>query len=388
MENFENQSETNIKGDETVYERKYIKPINPRNPFDNPTENPEYNDDYGKIVPQIAIEGCEIPHIPSKAEKRKIRYYYNIAGGGILFHLIISVIIANVLSFAVMMILMGLNGVRFSEMISGGGSKISEYINGSSIMSGITLLSYLTANLTAFFIGCKFADIKIKSLFKTQKLTGTLVIQYIFVGLFIQRIAGLSVAFLENLMTHSDLIGNSDVVKYSDPKALIVSACYACIIAPVTEELLYRGFVMKTFSKVSQRFGIFISAFFFGIMHGNIAQFMLAFLVGIFMGYIDVKHNSLIPSMCVHFTINFMSTVSGLILNYTENNSALIIIFNILIFLIFFAGLIMFILFCKQNKLPKSSVHQQFRSLNLALTSPAAVIAAAAYFIILLITTF
>lgn len=388
MEDIQNKSEIIAESNETIYKPKYTKTINPHNAFNNPTENPEYNDDYGKIVPQISIEGCKIPHIPSKAEKKKIRYFYNIAGGGILFHLAISVIIANILSLIILLILMELNGVRFSEIQSAEGTKILEYINSSSIMSGITLISYLTANLTAFFIGCKFADIEIKSLFKTQKLTGTLIIQYVLAGLFIQRIAGLAVTVLENIMTQIDLIGNSDVVKYSSPKAFIISACYTCIIAPVTEEFLYRGFVMKTFSKVSQRFGIFISAFFFGIMHGNVAQFVLAFLVGIFMGYLNVKHNSLIPSICVHFAINIMSTASGFILNYAGNDSAVIIVFSILTFIIFFAGLIAFILFCRQNKLPKSSIHQQFRSLNIFLTSPAAVIAAAVYIISLMITTF
>ena len=388
MENIQNKSEINTENNELIYEPKYTKPIDPHNAFDNPTENPDYNDDYGKIVPQISIEGCKIPHLPSKAEKKRIRYFYNIAGGGILFHLVISVTLANILSFAVMGVLMGINGISLSDVISGEGAKISEYMNRSSITSGITLLCYLATNLTAFFIGCKFADIEIKSLFKTQKLTGSLIVQYILAGLFIQRIAGITVAFLGNIMTQSDLIGNSDVVKYTDPKAFIISGCYACIIAPVTEEFLYRGFIMKTFSKVSQRFGIFISAFFFGIMHGNVAQFILAFLVGIFMGYLDVKHNSLIPSICVHFAINLMSTASGFILNYAENESALMIIFNLLIFIIFFAGLIAFILFCRQNKLPKSNIHQQFRSLNLFLTSPAAVIAAAVYIIILMVTTF
>ena len=378
MENIQNKSEINTENNELIYEPKYTKPINPHNAFDNPTENPDYNDDYGKIVPQISIE----------AEKKRIRYFYNIAGGGILFHLVISVTLANILSFAVMGLIMGINGISLSDVISGEGAKISEYMNRSSITSGITLLCYLATNLTAFFIGCKFADIEIKSFFKTQKVTGSLIVQYILAGLFIQRIAGITVAFLGNIMTQSDLIGNSDVVKYTDPKAFIISACYACIIAPVTEEFLYRGFIMKTFSKVSQRFGIFISAFFFGIMHGNIAQFILAFLVGIFMGYLDVKHNSLIPSICVHFAINLMSTASGFILNYAENESALMIIFNLLIFIIFFAGLIAFILFCRQNKLPKSNIHQQFRSLNLFLTSPAAVIAAAVYIIILMVTTF
>lgn len=388
MENFQNESKTDFLYSDADCSRSSVEPINPQNPFKNPTENPEYNGDYGAIVPQIAIEGCEIPHLPGKAEKKKIRYFYNIAGGGILFHLITSVILANILTFAAMAVLMVINGISLSDMISGEGVKISEYINGSSIASGITLLSYLTANLITFFIGCKFADIEVKSLFKTEKLTGTLVIQYIFAGLFIQRIAGITVALLENLMTQGDLMANSDIVKYSDPKALIISACYACIVAPVTEELLYRGFIMKTFSKVSQRFGIFASAFFFGIMHGNVAQFVLAFLVGVFMGYLDVKHNSLIPSICVHFAVNLMSSVSGLLLNYIENNSAEYLIFSLLMFIIIFIGLVMFITFCRKNKLPKSNIHQQFRCLNIALTSPVVVIAAAVYFVILLITTF
>ena len=86
MENIQNKSEINTESNELIYEPKYTKPINPHNAFDNPTENPDYNDDYGKIVPQISIEGCKIPHLPSKAEKKRIRYFYNIAGGGILFH--------------------------------------------------------------------------------------------------------------------------------------------------------------------------------------------------------------------------------------------------------------------------------------------------------------
>ena len=71
MENIQNKSEINTENNELIYEPKYTKPINPHNAFDNPTENPDYNDDYGKIVPQISIEGCKIPHLPSKAEKKE-----------------------------------------------------------------------------------------------------------------------------------------------------------------------------------------------------------------------------------------------------------------------------------------------------------------------------
>lgn len=371
-----------INEERSSSQTRYVRPIDPKNPFDNPTENPEYNDDYGKIVPQIAIEGCEIPHIPGKPEKKKIRYYYNIAGGGILFHLALSVIIANILSFISYAVLMQINGIRLSEFFTGGGAEISAYMSNSSIMSGITLLSYLTANIAAFFIGCKFADINVPSFFKTQNLTVPLVIQYILAGLFIQRIAGIAVTLLQQIFTTADLIGTAEVVQYTNPKVMIVSACYACIVAPFTEELLYRGFVMKTFSKVSQRFGIFASAFFFGIMHGNTAQFILAFLVGIFMGYIDIKHNSLVPSVCVHFSLNLMSVISGFMINYSENGSAAMIIYNLALIAIFAAGLVMLILFLRRNRFPKSGIHQKFRCMDIVLTSPAVIAAVVVYAVI------
>ena len=76
QEEFQNQAKFHS------YDRKYVKPVDPYNPFDNPTENPEYNRDYGEVVPQIAIPGCELPFIPGKEEKKKIRNSYNIAVGG------------------------------------------------------------------------------------------------------------------------------------------------------------------------------------------------------------------------------------------------------------------------------------------------------------------
>ena len=91
---------------------------------------------------------------------------------------------------------------------------------------------------------------------------------------------------------------------------IAIMTIYSCLIAPITEELFFRGTLMKIFSKSNQRFGIVISAVFFGLAHGNLPQFMLAFLLGLFLGHIDMRHNSIVPSVVVHIFIN--STVDPL----------------------------------------------------------------------------
>ncbi|MGN1480539.1 lysostaphin resistance A-like protein [Porcipelethomonas sp.] len=391
MEYFDNESEAEQFEQDAryhVYNKQFVKPIDPHNPFDNPTENPDYNDDYGKLVPQISIEGCELPFMPGDEEKKKIRHFYNVAGGGILIHIASAYVIANVLYFIVMAVIMSINGISFSELFSGGADKISDMINNSSISSGITLISYLTANLLAFYAGCRFADIKTKSLFKTTDFSLANIIQYIVIGLFIQRLAALAITILYQLLPGTDLIGNSQVVTYTSFKAMAISVCYTCIIAPITEELFYRGFVMKTLSRVSQRFGILISAFFFGISHGNAAQFVLAFSLGIFMGYIDVKHNSVIPSMFVHFFVNSFATLSGVIDNYAGEESLITALMGFAAVVLFIAGIAAFIIFCRKNTFPKSSIHQKFRCGKIAFTSPAIIISAVIYIIAFISITF
>ena len=161
---------------------------------------------------------------------------------------------------------------------------------------------------------------------------------------------------------------------------------YTCIIAPVTEEFFFRGALMKIFSKSNQRFGIVASAVFFGLAHGNLPQFMLAFLIGVFMGHIDMKHNSIVPSVVVHIFINTMVSV---ISAFNENEvvmgmlSLLIIAFGII-------GFVMLLMFRKGCKLPVSTPAQSRRGIAIAKTSVGIIIAFSAqliYLVLLILTT-
>jgi len=154
----------------------------------------------------------------------------------------------------------------------------------------------------------------------------------------------------------------------TDIKNIMMDIIYGVIVAPITEELMVRGFVMKNLSRVSQRFGIIMSAFFFGVWHENITQFILAFAAGCFFGYITVKHNSLIPSIIAHMAVNFCATVFDLFDRFGLETAS--DIFNIFYVLLVFAGIVLLIKMLVTERFPYAMPEQSERGIRIALTSP------------------
>jgi membrane protease YdiL (CAAX protease family) len=82
------------------------------------------------------------------------------------------------------------------------------------------------------------------------------------------------------------------------------------VLAPVFEELLYRGIVLNKLRSGFSIFGaIIIQALFFGIVHMNIVQGTYAFLIGIILGYVVIWTGSLYSSIILHVVINSFSTI-------------------------------------------------------------------------------
>ena len=73
------------------------------------------------------------------------------------------------------------------------------------------------------------------------------------------------------------------------------------IVAPMTEELLFRGLFMRGFlSRYSPRKAILVSGIFFGLFHLNPWQFVHTTVIGILLGWWFFKTRSLIPCLFGH----------------------------------------------------------------------------------------
>lgn len=66
---------------------------------------------------------------------------------------------------------------------------------------------------------------------------------------------------------------------------------YASIGAPISEEILFRGCILRSFEPMGKKFAIFASALLFGLFHGNIIQIPFAFLIGLVLAYVTFEHN-------------------------------------------------------------------------------------------------
>lgn len=71
---------------------------------------------------------------------------------------------------------------------------------------------------------------------------------------------------------------------------------YSIAVAPICEELIYRGALLRYLEQYGRWFAIFISALVFALMHGNAVQLPIAFVIGLIFGYLALKHS-------IHLTI-------------------------------------------------------------------------------------
>lgn len=80
---------------------------------------------------------------------------------------------------------------------------------------------------------------------------------------------------------------------------------YAGVGAPIMEEIIFRGVVLRHLEPYGKRFAIVMSAFLFGIFHGNLVQIPYAFLVGLVLGYVAVEYN-ILWAMVLHMINNLV----------------------------------------------------------------------------------
>lgn len=106
-----------------------------------------------------------------------------------------------------------------------------------------------------------------------------------------------------------------DIVKQFFEKAIHLDFpgfLTVAIAAPILEELIFRGVLLKNFlKKYSVTKAIVLSALLFGIAHLNPWQFVGGFVMGIMMGWVYYKTKSVITVIFIHFVNNSFSFYLG-----------------------------------------------------------------------------
>lgn len=120
-----------------------------------------------------------------------------------------------------------------------------------------------------------------------------------------------------------------------------------CIFAPLVEELVFRGAVLRSLlrSPLHPVYGILISAVLFALVHINPAQMPHAFIIGLLLGWMYYRTGSILPGVAFHWANNtvvfvvcrvapYMQDMSLLeIFKGSQRSVILAIVFSLLIFI-------------------------------------------------------
>ncbi len=118
---------------------------------------------------------------------------------------------------------------------------------------------------------------------------------------------GIAMAWLEKLlpMSASELATLESMMGGG-----IGSWVLVCAIAPLVEEMFFRGILLRGMLKrYTPADAMVYSAFIFGVAHLNIYQFVIAFVVGLMAASLYLRTRSLWPGIVLHAGINTMVTV-------------------------------------------------------------------------------
>lgn len=307
---------------------------------------------------EAPIVSTEDPREKLKVTKGKCKRLIRFACLTILFQLLISSVIASIVSSALLipkLLNMDMSATPLSEIIN---MFLQSSMGLSSDEQMLTAaIAYVIANPLAAFLGLKMSRIgKIKPMFKGNKFntfetvcaccaaTGCSIVITLLSTLFSSFFAG-SDSFLDGFI-------NGGIA--SSAWGTVVTVLYVCILGPITEEILCRGAVLRISSPVGKVCAIVLSSVLFGFMHGNYTQMINATLMGLVFGYVAIKSESLIVPCIMHIFNNSISTILSVIaMKLTEKQAWVMnIVFEIVIGILGILGLIYLIK--KHGKITKN----------------------------------
>jgi membrane protease YdiL (CAAX protease family) len=107
--------------------------------------------------------------------------------------------------------------------------------------------------------------------------------------------------------------GTQDAVKMmkgaDDPLTVTLMVLMACIGAPLSEEIVFRGYIYGAVKKMGGIvFSMVFSALFFSVVHMNLASLLPLFVLGLALAAVYELTGTLWAPIAVHFLFNSVST--------------------------------------------------------------------------------
>ncbi len=300
--------------------------------------------------------------------KLKVKQYYNRTGVCLLIHDVLIFIIQIFLG-----IVLAFSSIALRD--------VKDYLADESISVGTAIasvLSLVAANIICAFLGLSLTK-RVKEfpkLYCAPKVkfpTALLAFPAIFGFQGVIAILHKGYFIIMNLNTSSETTAGD-----MNKNVVIVYFIYSVILAPVTEEILFRGMVLKNLTVIDEKFAIFFSAFLFGLFHENVLQMITATLLGIFLAYVAVKTDSIILPTLLHMFNNLYAEAESM---FPESKTKTAVLFTL--YGIGIIAAVLFYIFTRKQETAQNNYKPVFETLpseekglklSAALSAPAIIV--------------
>ena len=223
----------------------------------------------------------------------------------------------------------------------------------------VIMVSLLLVLITARIMGIRvLSTVKVS---KKNIRTGIVIYP---IGLMVNTVLTSITSIITKLFSESGTtIPTADFsVDKASASAIIMTILYLVIVAPISEEIVFRGLILKALTPFGKKNAIIISALLFALMHKNIPQAIGAFAIGIIFAAADTKARSIIPSIIMHSLNNILPCLINI--NASVKSTAITVIYNFLVYAIVLVGITITILKGRQLLSLKTETEAEKSSLS------------------------
>ena len=167
---------------------------------------------------------------------------------------------------------------------------------------GIVIICYYYGYLIFF----KQYKIDFKKILKSKSINPLSLLLDLVFYMFIIMIFGIIYGVILSLLSS----GEGEISANIDYD--IINIIIICLVAPIAEEIMFRGFIYNVLRKKGTYIAIIVSSLLFGLFHFNIVQLFSTIFLGILCCLINNKYKSIIPGILLHICNNLNATISDL----------------------------------------------------------------------------
>ena len=235
-------------------------------------------------------------------------------GGLLLFYLLITKLYAYIFYYATYGVLTGSITLSFQAVRSYLTEEHQSLVTSTTYSMALNASVTVLGLITILILSKTVLKMSFGSFFKTGSGNVKRAVVWMPACFVVNMIFSLAVSYLTEMLSYSGIaIPTPDFsVRSPGRAAIVLQILYVVVIAPVIEEVIYRGIILGTLSKYGNPAAILLSALAFGLMHSNIPQAASAFAMGILFAVIAINCGSVVPTIIIHSLNNLIANFSEL----------------------------------------------------------------------------